>query len=434
MTVMFLDFFGLREQPFGVTPDPKYLYFSPGHREALASLFYGIDSGRGFLALIAEPGMGKTTLLFQLLDRLKGSVRSAFLFQTQCDSRELLRYLLEALGLPNRENDLVALHRQLNEFLLGEARLGRRVVVFIDEAQNLSDSALETVRLLSNFEATDRKLFQIVLAGQPELANRLKRPGLAQLSQRIAVLTGLKRLPPEETVHYIYHRLQVAGYDGPELFNPEALTLIAERGKGIPRNINNICFNAMSVACAMGSKRIGPAIVKEALADLSLDSIVERPAGGRSITLTVPSMPRFSVKWLREKVIANRAVQTAMLSALLGSVATYLGIRSAVSTADPVAAMEKGTTTEIVRNEGATAARSGMRGGISFIDHRDGNSSGFFTYVVQPNDTVWNLCVWSVGRYDDAALSELRRLNPELTDPDRIEVGQQIRLPVRPSN
>jgi len=130
----FWIFFGLREQPFGVSPDPKYLYFSPSHREALASLFYGIETGRGFLALIAEPGMGKTSLLFQLLERLKGSIRSAFLFQTQCDSRELLRYLLEALGVESGpEADLVQLHSRLNQFLLAETAAGRRVVVFIDE-------------------------------------------------------------------------------------------------------------------------------------------------------------------------------------------------------------------------------------------------------------------------------------------------------------
>src|ERR1700719_3634777 len=236
---MFEDFYRLREQAFGVTPDPKYLYFSPGHREALASLFYGIETGRGFLDLIAEPGMGKTSLLFQLLERLKGSIRSAFLFQTQCDSRELLRYLLQGLGVDSQETDLVQLHSRLNQFLLTEARSGRRVVVFIDEAQNLSDSALETGRLLSNFEAADRKLFQIVLAGQPELARRLKNPRLAQLSQRIAVLAGLKRLPATETLQYIHHRLDIAGYYGHEVFNSASVDLIAKASHGIPRNINN---------------------------------------------------------------------------------------------------------------------------------------------------------------------------------------------------
>src|ERR1700756_2321646 len=155
---MFLDFYRLREQPFGVTPDPRFLYFSAAHREALASLFYGIETGRGFLSLVAEPGMGKTTLLFQLLKRWKGFVHSAFLFQTQCDSKELIRYLLADLGLNNDGEDMVRMHSELNEFLFRETKAGRRVVAFIDEAQNLSDSALETVRLLSNFEAPDRKL------------------------------------------------------------------------------------------------------------------------------------------------------------------------------------------------------------------------------------------------------------------------------------
>ncbi|PYU62958.1 MAG: ATPase [Acidobacteria bacterium] len=284
---MFLDYYRLREQPFGVTPDPRFLYFSPAHREALASLFYGIDAGRGFLALIAEPGMGKTTLLFQLLKRLKGSVRSAFLFQTHCDSHELLRYLLDAWGLDGRGKDLVQMHAQLNEFLYAEAVAGRRVAVFIDEAQNLSDTVLETVRLLSDFEAADRKLLQIVLAGQPELAHRLMRPGLAQLRQRISVVAGLQRLPAAETFRYVNHRLKVAGYEGPELFTAAALTVIAERSEGIPRNINNICFNAMSLGCAVGCKKIEAQIVEEALHDLSLESLVQKP---KTATTVAPAL------------------------------------------------------------------------------------------------------------------------------------------------
>src|SRR5437870_6132640 len=180
---MFLNFYRLREQPFGVTPDPRFLYFSPAHREALASLFYGIETGRGFLSLVAQPGMGKTTLLFQLLKRWKGYVHSAFLFQTQCDSRELLRYLMEDLGLDSQDRDIVRMHTDLNDFLSRETKAGKRVVLLIDEAQNLSDSVLETVRLLSDFEAPDRKLLQIVLAGQPELEQRLMRPGLTQLGR-----------------------------------------------------------------------------------------------------------------------------------------------------------------------------------------------------------------------------------------------------------
>src|ERR1700745_4338716 len=136
----FVDFYQLREQPFGVTPDPNYLYLSPGHREALASLVYGIETGRGFLSLVAEPGMGKTTLLFQLLQRWRGYVHSAFLFQTQCSSREFIRYLLTDLGLRSDGEDIVRMHSELNQFLFREQLAGRQVVVFIDEAQNLSDA------------------------------------------------------------------------------------------------------------------------------------------------------------------------------------------------------------------------------------------------------------------------------------------------------
>jgi type II secretory pathway predicted ATPase ExeA len=426
---MFLDFYRLREQPFGVGPDPKYLYFSPSHREALASLFYGIETGRGFLALIAEPGMGKTSLLFQLLERLKGSIRSAFLFQTQCDSRELLRYLLQALGIDSQETDLVQLHSRLNQFLLAEATAGRRVVVFIDEAQNLSDSALETVRLLSNFEATDRKLFQIVLAGQPELARRLKNPRLAQLSQRIAVLTGLKPLPVSETLQYIHHRLEIAGYDGPEMFTAGSVALITKASQGIPRNINNICFNAMSLACAMGCRRIGPEIVQEALNDLSLDCLVEKSGILRRRTPTLTSARQFSLGWLRDKVLTSRTVQTAVLSALLGGLATYLGAHTATGVAHSSAAsLELESPAQRPATLAATHVDGSARAG------RDSDASKFFTYVVQPDDTIWKLCQWSIGRYDETVVSELRKLNPQLSDVDRIEVGQQIRLPVRSPN
>jgi general secretion pathway protein A len=426
---MFLDYYGLREQPFGVTPDPRYLYFSPGHREALASLFYGIETGRGFLALIAEPGMGKTSLLFQLLERLKGTIRSAFLFQTQCDSRELLRYLLEALGIDSRETDLVALHARLNQFLLQEANAGHRVVVFIDEAQNLTDSALETVRLLSNFEASDRKLFQIVLSGQPELARRLKNARLAQLSQRIAVLAGLKRLPALETFQYIYHRLKVAGYDGPEVFTSAAIVLIAECSQGIPRNINNICFNAMSLACAMGCKKIDVDIVRESLNDLSLDSLVEKPGLTPPLTPRITSGSRFSIDWWKAKVFENRTLQTAALSALLGSVATYLGVHTATGTTHSSPAS---LVSDSAPQSKATSPAA--QGNASSYTDRGIERSKFFTHVVQPDDTIWNLCVASLGRYDETVLDEIRKLNPGLIDPNRIEVGQQIRLPMRGSN
>jgi general secretion pathway protein A len=267
---MFLDFYGLREQPFGVTPDPRFLYLSPAHREALASLYYGIEAGRGFLSLIAKPGMGKTTLLFHLLEKFRNTARTAFIFQTQCSSREFMRFLLAEVGFETYEQDFVRLHEEFNRLLLQEARAGRRFIIVVDEAQNLEPSVLETIRLLSDFETPRAKLLQIILAGQPELADKLATHKLSQLRQRISLLNGLTPFSTEETTNYIHHRLKVAGHSGAPLFAPAAIQAIAQFTEGIPRNINNLCFSALSIGCAMREKIIGLAVVEEVISDLDI--------------------------------------------------------------------------------------------------------------------------------------------------------------------
>ena len=191
---MFLDYYRLSESPFADASDPRFLYFGPTHREALASLYYGIESARGFLALIAKAGMGKTTLLFQLLERPRGSARTAFIFQTQCDFSQLLPYISRDLGVNGHEQDLVLMHERLNEVLVGEARAGRRVVLVIDEAQNLSDTVLESVRLLSDFETPRAKLVQIILAGQPPL-------GQADAARVVTIQSACFNLGSPRTVY-----------------------------------------------------------------------------------------------------------------------------------------------------------------------------------------------------------------------------------------
>lgn len=261
---MILEFFHLREQPFGVTPDPAYLYPSRTHCEALDCLTEGILEGRGFLALIAEPGLGKTTLLNQVLEGLRGTATAAYLFQTQCDSREFFQYLLSELGVDSTGMGLVAMHNKLNEMLFAELLAGKRFVLIVDEAQNLDDSVLETIRLLSNFETPNTKLLQIILAGQPQLGEKLGQKHLEQLLQRITVVKHLEALSPEETAGYIKHRLKVAGHSGEVLFEPEALALIAELSQGIPRIINKICFHALSEAYAEGRPTVSAYMVVKA--------------------------------------------------------------------------------------------------------------------------------------------------------------------------
>lgn len=271
---MFLDFFGLHEQPFGVTPDPRYLYLGPAHREALASLYYGIEANRGFLSLIARPGMGKTTLLFHLLAKFDRTARTAFLFQTQCSSREFMRFLLAEIGIESESQDFVKMHEQFNRCLVQEARAGKRFIVVIDEAQNLDASVLETVRLLSDFETPQAKLLQIILVGQPGLADKLATPQLVQLRQRITSVSGLSPLTPQEVGRFMDHRLAVAGLKGARLFSAEAQEMIAQVSEGIPRQINNYCFHTLSLAFAMREKVVDAEMVKEVTHDLDIHRFV----------------------------------------------------------------------------------------------------------------------------------------------------------------
>ncbi len=413
---MFLDFYKLREQPFGVTPDPRYLYLSSTHKEALASLYYGIEAGRGFLALIAKPGMGKTTLLFQLLERLEGSARTIFLFQTQCDLREFFRYLLTDLGVDTSGLDLVQMHEKLNEILIREARAKRRFVLVVDEAQNLEDTVLESVRLLSDFETRSAKLMQIVLAGQPQLAEKLARPELIQLRQRISIVSRLQPLTPEETSQYIEHRLRVAGLEGSP-FKRDALALIAERSEGIPRNINNLCFNALTLGYALKKKAIDRSVVEEVLADLELEAPQPAPSARRDEVSEPPETPsryqapapptrtRGSGRW------GFGAAVAALLIALAGVASiSFSGRHAWLQSIAPV-------ESAMPENASQTPAPT-LAPGIQTI-----------TVVVERNQTLDGISRQYFGESDSKLLREILRLNPDLRNPNRIEVGRRIVLP-----
>lgn len=275
---MLIEHFKLGVQPFGVTPDARFLYLSHTHREAIASLLYGIHFGRGFAALIAAPGMGKTTLLFHVLGLIMGNARTAFLFQTLCGPEEFLRALLVDLGIEEEGGDIARMHAKLNAYLLEESKRGRQVVVVIDEAQNLDDRVLELVRMLSNFETPGKKLMHLVLSGQPQLAEKLSSEHLTQLRQRISIVARLAPLNAHEIRAYIEHRLRVAGAapDKP-LFSNQAYAMIAEQSGGIPRNINNLCFNSMSLACATKQPQVDASMVRETINDLDLTTIACPP-------------------------------------------------------------------------------------------------------------------------------------------------------------
>ncbi len=267
---MYLKYFGFREAPFNVTPDPKFFYDNPGHREALAALVYGIKGKKGFVVITGEVGTGKTTLIRKVLRGLEATHHAIFIFNTLLNFDELLQNILEELGVDPSGMSRVTMLNQLNAFLLDKVRSGHTVSLLIDEAQNLSEDTLEAVRLLSNLETDREKLLQIILVGQPELDAKLNDPSLRQLKQRIALRCRLDRLAERSVGDYIRHRLDVAGYEGQDIFAKAALASIWEYTLGTPRLINAICDNALLTAFALSKKVVSVDIIREVANDLGL--------------------------------------------------------------------------------------------------------------------------------------------------------------------
>ena len=276
---MYCRFFGFIERPFDVTPNPKFLYPSPGHREMLATLLYGIRQRRGSITIMGEAGTGKTTLLRSVQRRLNEKTKVAYIFNTAVSFDQMLTMVLFDLGLSNSAltpNRVAAFHR-LNAFAIRQLNKGGNVVIIVDEAQNLDVPALEGLRLLSNLETSRHKLIQIILSGQPELEAKLRRPEMRQLVQRINMKRYISPLTEPETYSYLWHRLRVAKYRGPALFSVRAQKLIWEFSEGIPRNINTICDNALLVAYALRQRTIETTVVKEAIKDLRWGRSLEVP-------------------------------------------------------------------------------------------------------------------------------------------------------------
>lgn len=265
---MYLDFFGLKEQPFNITPDPRFLFFSAQHREAFDHLVYGIEQRKGFIALTGEVGSGKTTLCRAVLANLPKKIRTALVLNPSLTETQLLRAILNDFGLAVRGRDRLAYIEQLNGFLLEQVKEGNNVAVIIDEAQDLMPDVMEQVRLLSNLETDQHKLMQIVLVGQPELHQRLSQPELRQLRQRIMVQCYLRPLVEEETGQYIAHRLAVAGADGDVRFDGEAVRVVYKHSRGTPRVINTLCDRAMLAGYVARTRVIGAPEVKKAYHDM----------------------------------------------------------------------------------------------------------------------------------------------------------------------
>jgi general secretion pathway protein A len=262
---MYLDFYGLKELPFALTPDPRFIYFTPSHTEAMANLHYGIESGKGLIVVTGEVGTGKTTILRWMMNRLDRTVLVAYIFNPRMTVAEFYQYVSSPrlLDVPRWESKSELLLK-LGEVLDSRHSRGLRTVLIIDEAHGLSPAVLEEIRLLSNFESDSAKQLQIILTGQPELRDVLNQPELRQLKQRIALRCEIRPLPDiEETGRYIASRLLAAGAEATDIFTPAAVDLIFRCSEGIPRQINNICDNSLLIGFAAGAELIARDIVEE---------------------------------------------------------------------------------------------------------------------------------------------------------------------------
>jgi len=260
---VYAEFYGLKELPFALTPDPRFIYFTPSHTEVMANLHYGIESGKGLVVVTGEVGTGKTTILRWMMQRLDRTILVAYIFNPRLSVPEFYQHVAALLDVQKWETKPELL-MELGRNLESRHARGLRTVLIVDEAQGLSPHVLEEIRLLSNFESDTAKQLQIVLTGQPELREVLNDPNLRQLKQRIALRCVIKPLPNvEETERYIISRLLVAGAEQTTIFSPDAVDYIFRCSDGIPRSINNLCDNALLAGYAAGEPVIGSSIIED---------------------------------------------------------------------------------------------------------------------------------------------------------------------------
>ena len=436
-----------------MTPDPKFLYLSRCHVEMLAALTYGIHERRGFITMVGEVGTGKTLLLNTVLDRLDKNTKVAYIFNTDLTFRQMLVTALVDLGLPKSVNKFSkdrALQR-LNDFAIRQLPLGGNVVLIVDEAQNLKQRSMENLRLISNLETHKHKLVQIVLSGQPELDTKLNQPELRQLVQRISLKRYITALNEKETYEYIRHRLRIANYKGPSLFNQRAQQLIWEYSGGVPRKINVLCDNALLIGYGLKKKKIDTDVVKEAINDLSWSPYSRTIETQAAITIEqqAPQLKRSTSR--RRLALAASLVLAASLilfvvllfgnprlklqkwgSFLPDNVMGTLPAREPESTDQSSTSI--GDQFHGSQNPDGMSVQTEKEGSVvnpeAVAGERDGALPDQSRVVIaKPGDSLFSIIIRTYGKYDGAILNAVLNENPELLSPDKIPVGQVIKIP-----
>lgn len=418
---MYTGLYNFSEKPFNLTPDPKFLYLTAQHREALASMIYGITERRGFISITGEVGTGKTTLVYALLNNLDHKIKTVFIYHTNTTFEQLLKTILLELDIPFENEDKISLLYKLNEFLIHKLTRSETLAVIIDEAQNLSKEVMEEIRMLSNLETSKSKLLQIVFVGQPELEAKINDRDLRQLKQRIGIRRQIKPLTMSECKKYIDHRLNLVGSRSSHIFTSDALYLICKQSRGIPRAINILCENAFLIGYSLSKKKITTAIVREVIHDMSgslpqPDPDTEPPPlpfiRRRSLGLTLflicciglVTLGMWHIRGFSETRPTPLPVDTAVVATAPDH--RLIGKRPA----EPDKAREARPALDSKRTAG----------NHTLIGH---------IVTVNDGDSIFRLAQEHYGASNESLADVILKANPQITNVNRIRTGQRIVIP-----
>ena len=410
---MYLNFFGLKKEPFQITPDPSFLFLSPAHKEALASIIYGVEKKKGFILIVGAVGVGKTTILRAYLERSDNDqLIKIYVFNANISYASLLRLIFRELGLTPQSTEISEMVNQLHQALISEYKQNRNVLLLIDEAQNMPIDTLENLRMLSNLETSTEKLIQIVFSAQPEFEKTLNLDELKQLKQRIAVKAVIRPLTRDEGLAYIDHRLKTAADREAIIFTRYAKNEIVRVSQGIPRVINVICDNSLITAFGYGKKKVGYPVIREITRDFGI-----------------------------QKPIFKGWRMAAVLLLLL-ALAGYWGVTGKVipispAPAKPLYATKIPDSASLPAGPGAKEGEgkepAGRREAVPGLGGGDryGQRAGTVTRVVKRGDTLAVMIREVYGYVDNRMIAMVKKANPHIDDEDLIIEGRRIVFPVK---
>jgi general secretion pathway protein A len=410
---MYLDFYQLNREPFNITPDPDFLYLSAGHKEALAAIVYGVEQRKGFISIVGEVGVGKTTVLRSYLDRVdRERLRPIYLFNPILSFDNLLRVISRDLGVTLTTDDLFGMVNQIHEFLINEYTNGRNIVLLIDEAQNMPVETLENLRMLSNLETSKEKLIQVVFSAQPEFEKLLEMKELRQLKQRIAVKATIRPLNKEESLAYINYRLGKAVVGSGCIFTPGAMKIIVAHAKGVPRTINILCDNSLITSFGYKRHRVDGQVVKEIINDFT-------------------SKPKAPTGWLIDVITAVVTVISCIAIILFIAALPIKGQPSlAISNPSPVHEIA-----HVKVNRSTMPGTSGTEPLVTSLPPqavttvKTVESPSQTSRIVKKGDTLAMLILDRYGYVNKRLMESVKLHNPQIKHEDRIVEGERIVFP-----